>query len=172
MHVGARVMAHRIHRVLPSVSFIDEREGWAAGHCGLILHTVDGGESWSIQHMDQSEDRPLFGVHFFDAKHGVAVGLWSRVMLTTDGGARRDAVALPGPEGAKKSDLNLLTLFADARGRVYAAGERGMVLRSDDPGPVVDLPGDRLQGLLLDRTGGTRRHARRRRPARLALPQR
>ena len=41
---------------------------------------------------------------------------------------------MPVPEGAKKADLNLLGLFADDKGRLFAAGEKGMVLRSDDQG--------------------------------------
>jgi photosystem II stability/assembly factor-like uncharacterized protein len=37
-------------------------------------------------------------------------------------------------EVAKKADLNLFHLFPDAKGRLFAAGERGMLLRSDDQG--------------------------------------
>ncbi|MGJ7498013.1 WD40/YVTN/BNR-like repeat-containing protein [Variovorax sp. RT4R15] len=119
---------------LTSVSFVDERQGWAAGHAGVILHTTDGGENWIVQHSDVHQDRPLFGVHFFDAKHGVAVGLWSLVLTTNDGGVRWQTVPMPIPDGAKKADLNLLSLFADHRGRLFAAAEKGMVLRSDDQG--------------------------------------
>jgi photosystem II stability/assembly factor-like uncharacterized protein len=64
----------------------------------------------------------------------VAVGLWSLVLTTNDGGTRWRSVALTPPEGANKAVLNLLGLFADDRGRLHAAAERGMVLRSDDRG--------------------------------------
>ncbi len=37
-----------------------------------------------------------------------------------------------GARGARKADLNLLGLFADNRGRLFAAAEKGNVLRSDD----------------------------------------
>lgn len=119
---------------LTSVSFVDERQGWAVGHWGVVLATRDGGETWDLQRKDVQEDRPLFAVHFFDARNGVVVGLWSLVLVTADAGATWRSVALPPPEGSKKADLNLLGLFADDRGRVYAAAERGMVLRSDDRG--------------------------------------
>lgn len=119
---------------LTGVSFADARHGWAVGHWGTVLATQDGGETWQPQRRDVSVDRPLFAVHFFDAKQGVAVGLWSLVIVTRDGGASWQPVALAPPEGAKKADLNLLGLFADERGRLYAAAERGMVLRSDDRG--------------------------------------
>lgn len=34
---------------LTSVHFVDGRNGWAAGHDGIILNTVDGGQSWKKQ---------------------------------------------------------------------------------------------------------------------------
>jgi len=132
--------SHRQARIVPtdvtltSVVFAGDRDGWAVGHRGVVLHTQDGGETWSIQRIDQTEDRPLFAVHFFDAQHGVAVGLWSRVIVTSDGGSHWEPVTLPPPDGSKKADLNLMTLFADAKGALYAAGERGLVLRSEDRG--------------------------------------
>lgn len=131
---------HRQARTVPvdvtltSVSFIDDRQGWAVGHAGVILHTLDGGETWALQRSDVQEDRPLFAVHFFNARHGVAVGLWSLVLTTRDAGNTWEAVQMPIPDGAKKADLNLFGLFADARGHVFAAAEKGMVLRSDDQG--------------------------------------
>lgn len=119
---------------LTSVSFADSQRGWAVGHWGVVLATQDGGETWAVQRKDVQVDRPLFAVHFFDARNGVAVGLWSLVLTTSDGGANWRSIELAPPEGAKKADLNLLGLFADGRGRVFAAAERGMVLRSDDRG--------------------------------------
>ncbi|MDN6882461.1 YCF48-related protein [Variovorax sp. CAN2819] len=132
--------SHRQARQVPvdvaltSVSFIDARQGWAAGHWGVILHTTDGGETWQVQRSDAAHDRPLFAVHFFDEKQGVAVGLWSLVLRTDDGGAHWQSVELAPPPGGKRADLNLFGLFADARGQLFAPGERGMVLRSGDKG--------------------------------------
>lgn len=119
---------------LTSVSFVDDHQGWAVGHWGVVLHSVDGGETWVLQRSDVKSDRPLFAVQFFDPKRGVAVGLWSLVLVTDDGGASWQTVVMPVPEGAKKADLNLLGLFSDAKGHLYATAERGMVLRSDDQG--------------------------------------
>jgi photosystem II stability/assembly factor-like uncharacterized protein len=119
---------------LTSVSFVDDQRGWAVGHWGVVLHTTDGGETWALQRTDTERDRPLFGVQFFDGQHGVAVGLWSLVLITQDGGAHWQTIDMPIPEGAKKADLNLMGLFADAKGRLFAPAEKGMVLRSDDQG--------------------------------------
>jgi photosystem II stability/assembly factor-like uncharacterized protein len=32
---------------LTAVSFVDAQRGWAVGHGGVVLHTADGGESWT-----------------------------------------------------------------------------------------------------------------------------
>lgn len=123
-----------IDATLTSVSFVDSKLGWAAGHWGVVLRTEDGGETWTRQRVDTSQDMPLFAIRFFDANNGVAVGLWSLVLVTQDAGKTWRKVEMPVPEGAKKADLNLFALFADTKGRVFAAGEKGMVLRSDDRG--------------------------------------
>jgi photosystem II stability/assembly factor-like uncharacterized protein len=34
---------------LTSVFFVDDRNGWAVGHDGVILYTNDGGEKWNVQ---------------------------------------------------------------------------------------------------------------------------
>lgn len=119
---------------LTSVSFVDEKNGWAVGHSGVILHSADGGETWTLQRSDTSVDRPLFSVYFSDAEHGVAVGLWSLLLLTTDGGKSWSPATLPTPPGGGKADRNLFALFADGSGSIYMAAEKGTVLRSNDRG--------------------------------------
>ena len=123
-----------VDATLTAVSFVDAQRGWAVGHWGVILATTDGGEHWRQQRLDLANDRPLFALHFFDAEHGVAVGLWSLVLTTGDGGKTWTERKLSPPEGVRKADLNLLGLFADARGTLFATAERGMVLESTDRG--------------------------------------
>ncbi|MFZ6047068.1 WD40/YVTN/BNR-like repeat-containing protein [Pseudomonas sp. CR3202] len=119
---------------LTGVSFADASHGWAVGQWGAILATGDGGETWDIQRLSSEEDRPLFAVHFFDARRGVAVGLWSLVLTTEDGGKTWNERTLQAPPGYSRADLNLMGLFADGHGSVYATAERGQLLRSDDRG--------------------------------------
>ena len=119
---------------LTGVSFVAAKRGWAVGHWGAILATTDGGESWRAQRLATEEDRPLFAVHFFNARQGVAVGLWSLVLTTEDGGQTWAEQPLQAPPGAKRADLNLMGLFADSRGRLYATAEHGQVLHSEDQG--------------------------------------
>lgn len=119
---------------LTGVSFGDSKRGWAVGHWGAILASTDGGETWQIQHLSSAEDRPLFAVHFFNAEQGVAVGLWSLVLTTEDGGQTWTEQSVQAPPGARKADLNLMGLFADSRGTLYATAEHGQVLHSEDFG--------------------------------------
>lgn len=118
---------------LTAVSFADDRNGWAVGHGGVILHSADAGDHWELQRSDTASDQPLLTVHFRDALHGWAGGLWSLLLATSDGGKTWNQVTLAPPEGSKKADLNLLKIFASGR-QLYIAAERGMVLHSADDG--------------------------------------
>ncbi len=119
---------------LNAVVFADAKSGWAVGHNGTILSTVDGGEHWTLQRFDDAADQPLFSVYFSDAKHGIAVGLWSLVLATSDGGSTWNLVKLPPPPGGGKTDRNLLSVFGGPDGAIYVAAERGTVLVSKDAG--------------------------------------
>lgn len=74
--------------------FADDQEGWAVGDDGLILHTIDGGQTWERQASGTRAN--LRGVHFLSPFIGYVVGeealpetsLTSGVLLMTrDGGA-------------------------------------------------------------------------------------
>lgn len=129
-----QAMGVPVASTLTAVSFADDKNGWAVGHWGVVLHTIDGGENWTLQRSDTAEDRPLFSVHFFDANDGIAVGLWSLVSRTHDGGKTWETVNLPAPPEGGKADRNLFKVFASPKGSLFVAAERGMVLRSDDRG--------------------------------------
>lgn len=122
-----------VNATLTAVTFVDDSFGWAVGHWGAILHTEDGGETWTRQRLDTSTDRPLFSVHFIDRDNGVAVGLWSLVLTTRDGGKSWNSVSLPKPPEGGKGDRNLFKVFGNGD-ILYIAAERGTVLRSADRG--------------------------------------
>jgi len=82
-----------------AVSAIDANI-WAVGHDGVIMHSGDGGEHWTLQRQDpwkpaadasdalhdSRQGVPLLDVLFTDAKHGFAVGAYSLALRTDDGG--------------------------------------------------------------------------------------
>ncbi|WP_077035061.1 YCF48-related protein [Pelomonas sp. KK5] len=142
---------------LTSASFVDARQGWIAGHGGVILHTGDGGETWALQTdgialanaalaqahglsaaatqraqrlVDEGADKPLLSICFADARRGMAVGAYGLATSTRDGGKTWHPCTegLPNPQG--------LHLYAAARhGKTWVlAGEQGLLMRSVDDG--------------------------------------
>ncbi|TAJ54485.1 MAG: glycosyl hydrolase [Nevskiaceae bacterium] len=119
--------------LLTALSFIDAKQGWAAGHDGTVLATSDGGETWRLQRTDTQGDRPLFAIHFEDARHGLAVGLFGTAISTDDGGASWQPLAIASGE---RPDRHLFTLFG-GRGRpLFVGAESGVLFRSTDGGRV------------------------------------
>ncbi len=77
-----------VFNALFDVAFVNRAEGWAVGRYATILHTTDGGKTWSVQHLsEQRNERVLFSVSFADPKHGIAVGSGGLILRTEDGGA-------------------------------------------------------------------------------------
>src|SRR5437660_8132005 len=59
--------------------------GWAVGDGGTILHTSNGGSTWSPQ--TSGSNSSLLGVAFPDATNGWAVGSPGTILHTSDGGS-------------------------------------------------------------------------------------
>jgi len=59
--------------------------GWAVGNGGTIVHTSNGGATWSPQ--TSGTGGFLFGVSFVDANNGWAVGEFGTLLHTSNGGA-------------------------------------------------------------------------------------
>lgn len=90
---------------LRDVTFVDPRNGWAVGDCGVIWHTADGGQRWEQQ--SSGVDCRLESVSFIDATNGWAAGGFTMpythlstgvIVHTTDGGqhwAAMDKLLLP-----------------------------------------------------------------------------
>jgi photosystem II stability/assembly factor-like uncharacterized protein len=149
---------------LLSVSFPDGKNGWAVGHGGVVLHSSDGGVNWVRQldartlpdlmiqrykpaadggdevakrNLDEAErfkadgpGRPLMAVHFTDALRGIAVGAYNLAVRTDDGGRSWRPVSeqLENPQGMH------LYGIAHVDGRLWIAGEQGLLLREETPG--------------------------------------
>ena len=122
--------------LLTSLSFVDEKEGWAAGHDGVVIHTADGGDTWVLQHEDLDGDKPLFSVFFRDAQHGLAVGLFGIAIQTADGGRNWAPLTIETRAGTdpQDGDHHLYAIFGDAATALYVAGETGLIYRSADGG--------------------------------------
>lgn len=125
--------------LLTTVFFVDNREGWAAGHDALILHTTDGGENWTIQYEDPVPGgdlpKPILDIYFADKLHGWAVGAFSLLLTTEDGGAHWKAVStsrlasqLEAADQETEPNFNALLPVDDG---FIIVGELGTVLHFD-----------------------------------------
>ena len=68
------------------IEFVDPALGWGVGFHGSIIHTGDGGETWTVQQAATAEGATLLDVHFIDPTTGWAVGQAGTILRTTTGG--------------------------------------------------------------------------------------
>jgi photosystem II stability/assembly factor-like uncharacterized protein len=80
-------------------SFINSSEGWLSaglyGVGGIIAHTTDGGDTWTVQSQDSVD---LISVSFSDALNGWAGGQVGVIKHTTDGGASWQTLSFPSQD--------------------------------------------------------------------------
>lgn len=69
---------------LHSISFCNPQNGWAAGS-DLIIHTVDGGQTWELQR-SANEDEVMFSIACVSPETAWVVGQDGLVLQTKDGG--------------------------------------------------------------------------------------
>jgi photosystem II stability/assembly factor-like uncharacterized protein len=70
-------------------TFVDARNGWGVGSEENIVHTSDGGQTWTTQRggVGSGARYPFWDVDFVDALHGIVVGGAGKIYTTSDGGA-------------------------------------------------------------------------------------
>lgn len=107
-----------VSTTLTSVSFVDARLGWAAGHAGAILHTTDGGATWTLQADGRAVARLVQATVTGAGPDGAATGM------------ARVAAQLVA-DGPDKPFLDIQ--FSDAR-RGIAVGAYGLALQTSDGG--------------------------------------
>ena len=115
---------------LTAVHFHDAQTGWAVGHDSVILNSTDGGTTWRQVQSAPALQKPLLAVWFSDARNGFALGAYGLFLQTNDGGASwlQRKIA--------DNDLHLNAFAARDDGKLFIAGEAGLLLRSDDHGQI------------------------------------
>ena len=110
---------------LTDVAFVDGRQGWVVGNCGVIMSTADGGESWGLQRGPDCSGPNLRRVFFADAERGWAVSAMEGPLFATrDGGKTWNE-----QPAAPLTDV----FFADAS-HGWAVGPDSTVLSTSDGG--------------------------------------
>ena len=142
---------------LTAVYFSSERSGWAVGHDGVVLHTEDAGQTWKLQldgdlaaalikdyygkkaqagdaqaaallpeieqNFSTGADKPFLDVWFANDKEGFVVGAFNLILRTGDGGKTWEPW-FDRIDNPKR--LHLYSIRGEG-GRVYVAGEQGLV---------------------------------------------
>lgn len=124
--------------MLTRVRFTDAQQGWALGYDATILHSGDGGATWSIRHRDPA-GRALYDLLFLDAQHALAVGAYGTMLESGDGGATWTA----RDDGLTSLGMHFNWLQRLGDGSLLVVGERGLVARSVDAGAtwrLLDFP--------------------------------
>jgi photosystem II stability/assembly factor-like uncharacterized protein len=135
---------------LTAVQFVNDRAGWATGHLGVVLHTRDGGVTWTKQLdglraaslaaetattpdaeafaktlQQDGPDKPFFDLSFDDAQHGLVLGAYNLAFRTDDAGAswKPFMTQIDNPKG--------LHMYAAHKrgGDLYVVGEQGLLLK-------------------------------------------
>ncbi len=117
---------------LTALSFIDAQRGWAVGHGGVILHTTDGGETWT----KRADGLALAKLALSEAQQRAA-------QRPGDAGAERalaEAHRLVD-DGADKPLLDVR--FADAR-RGWVVGAYNLFFETTDGGATWHSGSERL----------------------------
>ncbi|MES2258112.1 MAG: YCF48-related protein [Pseudomonadota bacterium] len=144
---------------LTGACFASATVGWAVGHSGVVLRSVDGGKTWARQFdgkqaaqrvlaqaqlsgsasstsaarrmVDDGADKPFLDVLCLSEQRAIVVGAYGLILETVDGG---------------RNWTSLMERIGDARGRhlysivalpdkgVLVAGEQGALFRSGDDG--------------------------------------
>lgn len=108
-----------------SVSFPTEQKGWACGRWGTIVHSSDGGSTWSRQ--KSGCDYTLSAIFFVDAQKGWAVGNRGTILSTNDGG--KNWIPKKSPVPFYLMDVHFLNSF-----KGFIVTERTHILITEDGG--------------------------------------
>ena len=115
---------------LLSVHFPDAEHGWAAGRWGTILHSQDGGQTWTRQ--QSKTDHTLTAIFFVDDKTGWADGERGTILHTADGGKTWHPQQSPVPY------FLMGAYFVDAS-TGWIVGERTHILHTKDGGKTWEV---------------------------------
>ena len=116
---------------LTCLNFIDDKNGWAAGYGGIILHTADGGRTWETQRASSKSCQPLFDIQFVNRNVGYASGNFELLLKTADGGKTWKDLSLNVDE---MFDAGLLNLYFSDEHTGYVVGEFGGIAKTLDGG--------------------------------------
>lgn len=124
---------------LTSIYFRTPKIGWAGGHQGVILQTINGGDSWSMQiHGSEIQQQVLSGAQKTIDEINASLD------SITDEYEKDDAIYMAEELGFLIEDTTealpqgpsepVLDLWVDSNGKGFAVGAYGMLLQTSNDG--------------------------------------
>ena len=107
------------------IQFLESGDGWAVTQNGLILHTGNGGMTWSIN--AEIPQWSLLGLAFTDSFNGWVFGPYGVVYHTEDGGLLWKSM-----RQGTGSVLNSIAFSGTSKG--WAAGMQGTIMATNNSG--------------------------------------
>jgi len=118
---------------LNDVFFLNQDMGWAVGELGIIIRTLDGGETYKV--LKSNVQVNLNSVEFFSPQHGFVVGDNGTILETDNGGESWNAILY-----GMTANLNDLCMVSP--NKVWIGGNQGNILHSNDGGDTWELQFD------------------------------
>ncbi len=113
-----------------AVHFIDSMEGWACGNDGMIIHSTDGGVSWTFQSSGVGEK--IRDIRMADNMNGWAVGRDGILRHTSNGGNSWNHQANPAID-----DLRGIAIMDPSN--AWIVGSDGVILHTTNSGSTWNL---------------------------------
>jgi photosystem II stability/assembly factor-like uncharacterized protein len=109
---------------LNAVYFIDAKRGWVGGDGGLVLHTEDGGHTWSPQRVETRDS--VNDIYFRDKEDGYLLAA-NQIFLTEDGGETWRLVTrfMAQTFGGAEPELYSVRFTGKKRGWIVGSLSRG-----------------------------------------------
>lgn len=121
------------------IDFPTVLEGWAVGSNAKIIHTSDGGNTWSQINIEGISSGEFKDVDFINDKIGWISGLWSAQLLhTKDGGQSWSIVKIPKYYGS--TDLGSINFIDENIGWVTAQGDIWKTINGGETWERSQLP--------------------------------
>jgi len=147
--------APEVSTAIFSMDFVNDTLGYAVGHSGIILKTVDGGVNWQILNWSGSGNIRIMikDVDFVSANEGWIVGenttvnSYAFIMHTIDGGTSWEKQYYASEE------INAIAMYNNTRGFAVgstASGNGNFMILSYDNGTWSKEPMYQRSGILYD----------------------
>jgi photosystem II stability/assembly factor-like uncharacterized protein len=145
------VISSGSHYQFNTVHFPDEIYGYIGGYKGIVMKTIDGGDSWDD--LNTGTLYTIYAGYFFSSENGFFVGDSGLILKTTDAGT-----SWTKPNAGTL--MSLLDVYFPSNSIGYIAGKKGLVLKTIDGGqswtklPFVPVENDLYSVYFIDDTLG------------------